>query len=447
MKKIKALLIAAIAMVSMIFAVSPVVNATAAADENVTAYTLDFSDDNLEDKVYSAYIPSTFGGIEEFNAHWSVENDVLKRINDCGGSDVTGNYAITYLDGCYLRYFELSTKVSYGAMGLTGIAFGKNDISLRHNSDGNALFFMPDPCVELGGSTITQKTTSAKLSEKNGFYDLKLIVCADYVKAFVDGTEVINKTIPAELLSYGRIGLFTANAAGSFSDGVEIYNLDENGNRIAFEAYTATTGVTVTNKNIELPLSSEAVKFDYSIQPENATVQSVRFLSASPDIAIVDNTGYIHPLKAGVTEIEVYTEDGGFKDSMVVTVTEVIPEVEGVVLDKKTGHIDAVGGRLYLSASCFPEDAENLGFKWSTSNSKVAIVNNGTVTALGEGTCTITVKDYYGNFSATCVVTVGGNAKQDGEGEEGCGSSIGIGTVTLLLSASAAVAFIKRREK
>ena len=143
MKKIKALLIAAIAMVSMVFAVSPVVNATAAADENITAYTLDFSDENLENKVYSAYIPSAFGGVEEFGAHWTVENDVLKRVNDCGGSDVTGNYAITYLNGCYLRYFELNTKIAYGAMGLTGIAFGKKDISLRHLSDGNGLYFMP----------------------------------------------------------------------------------------------------------------------------------------------------------------------------------------------------------------------------------------------------------------------------------------------------------------
>lgn len=447
MKKIKALLIAAIAMVSMIFAVSPVVNATAAADENITAYTLDFSDENLENKVYSAYIPSAFGGVEEFGAHWTVENDVLKRVNDCGGSDVTGNYAITYLNGCYLRYFELNTKIAYGAMGLTGVVFGKNDISLRHLGDGNGLYFMPDPCVEMGGSTITQSITSSKFAAKTEFYDVKLIVCADYVKVFVDGVERINKTLPADLLQYGRIGLFTANAAGSFADGVEIYNLDEHGNRVAFESYTATTGVAVTNKTVEMTLSDEKVKFEYALQPADATVQDVRFLSVSPDIAVVDNEGYIHPLKAGVTEIQVITADGGFKDSLIVTVTETIPELEGVALDKTSGYIDAVGGRLYLTASYFPEEAENLGFKWSSSDTKVAIVSNGTVTAMGKGTCTIMVKDYYGNFSATCVVTVGG-ATQDDEGESnGCGSSIGIGTVALLLGAAAVVTLTKRKEK
>lgn len=448
MKKLKAFLLAAVAAVSMFFAVSPVANATAAAQtEDVAAYSLDFSDENLESKLYSAYVPAGIGATEELSAHWLVENDTLKRINDCGGADVTGNYAVAYLNGCYLRYFELSTKVAYGQMGLTGVVFGKNDIFTRHLVDGNALYFMPDPCVELGGSTITQSVTSSKFAAKTGFYEVKIIVCADYVKVYVDGVERINKTLPSDLLRYGKIGLFTANAAGSFQGGVEVYNLDAEGNRIAFEEYTAATGVTVTEDTVEMMLSDEKVPYKYAIQPANATVQDVRFLSGNPDVAVVDNEGYIHPLKAGVTEIQVITADGGFKDSLIVTVTETIPELEGVALDKTSGHIDAVGGKLYLSASYFPEDAENLGFKWSSSNTKVAIVSNGTVTAMGEGTCTITVKDYYGNYSATCVVTVGGQSQGEDEGSEGCGGTVGMGAVALLVGAAVVVALVKRKEK
>lgn len=447
MKKLKTLFIAVFAVVSMIFTASPVVAyATAATETEPTAYTVDFADENLEEKLYTAYIPSVFGSAEEFGAHWEVDNDVLQRVNDCGGDDVTGNYAVTYLSGCYLRYFELNTKVSYGEKGLTGVVFGKKDIALRHFGDGNALYFMPDPCVEISGSTLTQGMTSSKFAAKTDFYDLKLVVCADYVKVYVDGVERINKTFSEELLQYGRIGLFTANAAGSFSDGIEVYNLDEHGNRIPFESYTATTGVSIADKAVELSLTGEAVKFNYTIQPEGATIQDVRFLSVNADIAVVDNAGYIHPLKAGVTEIYVIAQDGGFKDSLVVTVTEIVPEVEGVTLNMTSGHIDAVGGKLYLSASHFPDEAENLGFKWSTSNSKVAIVNNGTVTAMGEGECTITVKDYFGNFSATCTITVG--AANDAEEEsEGCGSSLGIGTVATCLTAATVIILAKRKEK
>ena len=100
----------------------------------------------------------------------------------------------------------------------------------------------------------------------------------------------------------------------------------------------------------------------------------------------------------------------------------------------------------FLERSAFPEEAENLGFKWSTSNSKVAIVNNGTITAMGEGTCVITVKDYFGNYSATCTVTVGGTAVQDSaEEEKGCGSVVGLGSAALLGTA-ALVVFARKKE-
>ncbi len=452
MKKIKRLFIAAIAMVSLIFAAAPVASATAVAETEPTPYTLDFSDANLEDKVYPVYISGASSRVEDLSAHWTAENDTLTRVNDCGGGDVTGNYAVTYLNGCYVRYFEFNTKVAYGQAGLTGIVFAKSELSLRHLGDGNALYFMPDPCVELKGTTLTQAATSSKFSEKTGYYDLKVVVCADYVKVFVDGVERLNKVYPEDLLIYGRVGLFTANTNGSFYDGVEIYNLDEHGNRIAFENYTPATGVSVTNTEVEMTLTGEPVKLNYTVQPVGATVQDVRFLSVNPDIAVVDNAGYIHPLKAGVTEIYVIAKDGGFKGSVIVTVTEIVPEVEGVSLNMTSGHIDAVGGKLYLSASHFPEEAENLGFKWSTSNSRVAIVNNGTVTAMGEGTCTITVKDYYGTYSATCTITVGGGSStgeetKEEEKKEGCNGVVGISSVAMLVGAMAGAVIIKRKVK
>jgi hypothetical protein len=313
--------------------------------------------------------------------------------------------------------------------------------------DGNALYFMPDPCVELFGATITQGVTSSKFSAKNDYYDLKIIVCGDYVKVLVDGVERINKTLPAELLEYGRVGLFTANTNGSFSGGVEIYNLDEKGNRIPLDNYVPTTGVEVSQTNVEVTLLDEGVKLGYSVVPATATVKDVRYLSASPDIAVVDNDGYIHPLKAGVTEVLVITKDGGFKNSIIVTVTEIVPELEGITIDKTEVTINKVGEKAYLSASFYPEEAENLGFKWSSSNTKVAIVNNGTVIAMGEGTCVITVKDYYGNFSSTCTVTVGGSGNGGKEeGKKGCKNSFGIDVFGLPLAVGAILSVRRRRE-
>ena len=44
---------------------------------------------------------------------------------------------------------------------------------------------------------------------------------------------------------------------------------------------------------------------------------------------------------------------------------------------------------------------------WSSSNTKVATVSEGVVTAVGNGTATITAKSRDGGKTATCKVTVG----------------------------------------
>ncbi|MCQ2170578.1 MAG: Ig-like domain-containing protein [Bacteroidales bacterium] len=59
-----------------------------------------------------------------------------------------------------------------------------------------------------------------------------------------------------------------------------------------------------------------------------------------------------------------------------------------------------------LSATVTPSNAENKTVHWSTSNSDVATVNNGTVTAERSGVATITAISDDGGKTAECVVTV-----------------------------------------
>ncbi|MBQ8823122.1 MAG: Ig domain-containing protein [Lachnospiraceae bacterium] len=88
-----------------------------------------------------------------------------------------------------------------------------------------------------------------------------------------------------------------------------------------------------------------------------------------------------------------------------VTVMKTPVPVTGVSLDKSTITLKD-GETATLTASVTPSDADNNGVTWSSSNTAVATVTNGTVTAVKEGTAVITVTTVDGGKTATCAITV-----------------------------------------
>ena len=60
-----------------------------------------------------------------------------------------------------------------------------------------------------------------------------------------------------------------------------------------------------------------------------------------------------------------------------------------------------------ITSTVAPANANNRNVEWTTSNSKVATVNNGTITAVSKGTAVITCKAKDGSGKlAKCTVTV-----------------------------------------
>jgi uncharacterized protein YjdB len=90
--------------------------------------------------------------------------------------------------------------------------------------------------------------------------------------------------------------------------------------------------------------------------------------------------------------------------------------VSGVSLNTST-LILTVGGSATLTATVVPSNATNQFVTWSSSNTPVAAVSNGAVTALSAGSATITVTTQDGGRTAACVVTVS---------ESAAGVSIGV---------------------
>lgn len=102
-------------------------------------------------------------------------------------------------------------------------------------------------------------------------------------------------------------------------------------------------------------------------------------------------------------------------DTVTFTITEPSADVAvtGVTLNKMELSL-TVGATETLTAAVAPADATNQTVTWTTGNADVATVEDGVVTAVGEGTATITATTVDGSFTASCTVTVAAAAAAEG---------------------------------
>lgn len=145
-----------------------------------------------------------------------------------------------------------------------------------------------------------------------------------------------------------------------------------------------------------------------TIKPTNATVKNVSYKSSNTKVATVNSKGKVTAKGVGTAKITVTTLDGSKKATCSVTVkAKTVPTVPvtGVTLSATSATLD-IGKTLNLTATVTPANATNKNVSWSSSNTAVATVSGGVVTAKAAGTATITVTTADGNKKATCAVTV-----------------------------------------
>jgi uncharacterized protein YjdB len=163
----------------------------------------------------------------------------------------------------------------------------------------------------------------------------------------------------------------------------------------------SVTGITLNKTSLELLVGGEET-LTYTIEPETATNKEVEWKSLNPEVATVEN-GLVKAVSVGETTIEVSTEDGQMKATCAVKVMPVA--VTGITLDQS--EVELINGSsIQLNATLTPANATDQQVNWSSSNSSVASVSQGEVTALSVGETTITATSNDGNYTATCAVTV-----------------------------------------
>ncbi len=122
---------------------------------------------------------------------------------------------------------------------------------------------------------------------------------------------------------------------------------------------------------------------------------NLTFVSSDPDVAAVDENGFLTPVKNGTTTIEAVS-DNGSSDVMTVTVS-VHPDI---ILSHSMLHFTEIGTSKQLVAS----GTENKIFWASEDESIATVTSNGVVKAVGSGTVNIVAKDMFGKKSVCSVL-------------------------------------------
>ena len=159
------------------------------------------------------------------------------------------------------------------------------------------------------------------------------------------------------------------------------------------------TEITLDKAELSLVEGQEA-ELKATVEPDDATDKTVTWTSSDEAIATVTD-GKVKAVKAGTVTI---TAKAGAKEATCkVTVTAAVVPVESIKLDKESLEM-VEGDKVTLTATVTPDNATDKTVTWTSSDEAIATVANGEVTAVKEGTATITAKA--GDKSATCAVKV-----------------------------------------
>lgn len=157
----------------------------------------------------------------------------------------------------------------------------------------------------------------------------------------------------------------------------------------------------------------------------DVTYKNTLYIYSSVDNAHLQLNGKDNYLKAGLNRIEIEYTSAAMKasdpyqlkfrstgDFYILPIFEEISRVEKMIISDDHITLDTGLNKTFTLTATVPGQ-ENPTIEWVSSNESVATVENGVVTAVGEGNTMITAIS--GNLTATCMVTVAGLEPIEGE--------------------------------
>ena len=268
----------------------------------------------------------------------------------------------------------------------TVVVYSKNTNKWNSGSNATSMAFYAERDIYLKGTTIKLRYEDTVGSGVISHFSDTPIGIAAYTKE-----PITNITV----------------ATGEFSSLGFCYIDDSITNGNCFNYYTLKEieGVTLDKTKVYIN-KGEVVTLHARVLPIEAAYRDVNWSSSDSSIAKVSG-GVVTGVGHGTAVISATTVDGSFTATCTVIVTDatLVGRVTGVTLDRSARYME-IGEEKTLLATVTPSDAIDKSLKWTSSDSSVARVEDGKVTAVGEGQATITVTTVDGGYTAECVITV-----------------------------------------
>jgi len=158
--------------------------------------------------------------------------------------------------------------------------------------------------------------------------------------------------------------------------------------------------ISLSKNDINLEVG-DSVALNVTFAPVDASDKIITWVSSNANIAIVNN-GVVIGVNPGVTTVIAMTSNGKTA-SCRVEVSEKTYYAERITLSDSSLEI-RIGEYYNLTATITPDYTTDKSLMWSSSAPDVVKVENGKITALSQGSATITATTTNG-ISASCTVT------------------------------------------
>ena len=310
---------------------------------------------------------------------WTSSNPSLVSVDAYGTlttkSNKTGEVTITATteDGGYKATAKVKVTEKKTVVKATGVKLSKTSVSLKYGETTKISATVSPLTATNKGVSWTSSDTSLVTVDSSG-----------NIKA------VGNKNGTATIVVKTADGGHTASATVKVSK-------------------IRVSGVKVSSSSITLKYGASK-KVSATVSPTNAADKSVTWTSSDTSLVTVDSSGNIKAVgnKNGTATVTVKTKDGGYTATIKVTVQKVTIKVTGVKLNQSKGtvYLNSSNKTVELTATVSPSNAENKSVTWTSSNTNVATVSNGKVTAKAQGQATISATTVDGGFVAKYTITV-----------------------------------------